>query len=334
MIIKSKLRDYSVSFYDDVSTLVQSLPTLDVMWIVDDNVRLKWCQHFPKYRTFISNEQNKSFENLSNLIDWFVISQVKKTTKIIAVGGGTLQDAVGFVCSIYNRGINWILVPTTLLSQVDSCIGGKTSCNYNHKKNILGTFYPPIEIKICKDFLSTLSQEHYKSGMGEIIKFYALRNELHLMPSDIQEQIKYSLDYKKKLIELDEFDRGERVFLNFGHTFGHALESISNYEIPHGIAVLLGMLIANRYATNMKMLSIDKEKEIKEVIKPWICGNIKKDWFKFDDLLAIVKSDKKNTNLINMVLLSDNVGWSPVLTPIENFLVLEKSLKEVYDEII
>lgn len=346
MRIKSKLWDYDVRYLGDIESLVKDISNNnnDLAWIIDDNVYTNYYNLFQNIPvcepvTHIHcDESTKSFENIYNILNHFFRMKVKSSTTIIAVGGGTLQDAVGFACSIFHRGIQWKFVPTTLLSMADSCIGGKTSLNYRNKKNVFGTFYPPNEILICENWLETLPNEYYISGMGEIIKFYILNNDIHLFSldkNDIFGHIVYSLEYKKNIINIDEFDKKERKYLNYGHTFGHALESISDYSIPHGIAIMIGILIVNRYTNKLGYLDKIRENEIFNIItntlhfvdKEYIH---RKDWFDFDKLLEIIKHDKKYTNSVNLVIIKNN---SPSLHLVEDFISLKQSLLEIYQEL-
>ena len=174
-----------------------------------------------------------------------------KKNKLIVIGGGITQDVGGFAAAIYKRGINWIFIPTTILSMTDSCIGSKVSINRG-SKNMLGLFGAPNKIFISDYFLNSLSKHDITSGIGEALKLsliggiqsykyfldqYNKKNYINI--------IKISSLIKKQLIEYDEFDENERRVLNYGHTIGHAIESVSNYFIPHGIAVLIGMYVIN-----------------------------------------------------------------------------------------
>ncbi len=254
------------------------------------------------------------------------------------IGGGVLQDAVGFCASVYCRGIEYYLAPTTLLSQIDSCVGGKTSVNYGSRKNILGTFYPPKEILICEEFLQGLSQENYCSGLGELFKFDILRNQilsseindLILNKQSIKEHIYQSLLYKVSILEIDEFDKHERKFLNFGHTFGHALEITSSYKLSHGYAVVVGCLIALKVSQILFGTHIySKTLEIAKNLLSQTCP-LEESWFDFDQLMECVKSDKKNTGCLNMVLIKDR---QPVIQKIEDYSIIKRALEETYEAI-
>ena len=194
--------------------------------------------------------------------------ETKKNTVLIAIGGGITQDVSCFVASVLYRGIDWFFVPTTLLAQTDSCIGSKSSINYGEFKNLIGTFYPPTSITIHPSFVRTLSHRDYLSGLGEIFKvaimrgktdFYAIRAVLpKLLQRDeavLQAEVEKTLAFKKAVIEIDEFDKDYRNIMNYGHTFGHALEAESAFRIPHGQGVTAGLMIANEVSLSRGLIS-------------------------------------------------------------------------------
>lgn len=328
--IKSIFGGYKVHFYDSISSIKGQIK--DSIVVIDSNVYNLYKEHFiGEVILFDCIEQNKTLDGASKIFRELINKKVKSNGRIFAIGGGILQDVVGFCASTYCRGIEYHLVPTTLLAQSDSCIGGKTSINFESVKNILGTFYPPTNIHISTEFLKTLTKEDYLSGMGEVIKFNILKNTISNIQSEIKDLVIDSLSYKSSIIELDEFDKKERKFLNFGHTFGHALESTSNYKIPHGTAVLFGILIANKISNILGLLNSSKESEIFDLIYPYIKHQqIQDDWFHFDKLLSIIKHDKKNTGSINMVLITDSL---PEIHKIESEELLKESLNKVYASI-
>ena len=330
--IKSRFGKYDVKFYDKVSDIQSYIQ--DQIVIVDAKVYELYKNYLPSdLILFDCIEQNKTLDGSISIFRELIKRKVKSNGKIIAIGGGILQDVVGFVCSTYCRGILYDLVPTTLLSQCDSCIGGKTSINFESVKNILGTFYPPNNILICPEFINTLTNEDRLSGMGELIKFNILKNTVSNIENNINliDIIYDGLSYKASIIQIDEFDKKERKFLNFGHTFGHALESTSNYGIPHGTAVLFGILIANKISNFLGLLSLNKESELFNLIYPYIKHQkIEEDWFNFNNLISIIKHDKKNTGTINMVLLTDE---KPKIVPIESEETLQLAIKNIYASI-
>lgn len=336
--IKSNIKDYCVKFVDkkDIYKLIGQDYHLAV---VDSNV----AKCFPEFGlgdliVVDTNEDLKSWSGLETIFNKFIEKKVNTQTKLVVIGGGVLQDAVGFCASVYCRGIEYYLAPTTLLSQIDSCVGGKTSVNYGSRKNILGTFYPPKEILICEEFLQGLSQENYCSGLGELFKFDILRNQilssdindLILNKQSIKEHIYQSLLYKVSILEIDEFDKHERKFLNFGHTFGHALEITSNYKLSHGYAVVVGCLIALQVSYKIFGTHIySKTFEIAKNLLSQTCP-LEASWFDYDQLMECVKSDKKNTGCLNMVLIKDR---EPVIQKIEDYSIIKRALEETYEAI-
>ncbi len=201
-------------------------------------------------------ESSKSLDAVAPVIEEMRRRGVNRQTQLVAVGGGVVQDLATFVSSIYMRGLKWSYVPTTLLSMVDSCIGGKSSINVGPYKNLVGTFHPPQTVLVDPGLVATLSDEQRISGLAEAAKIcfcrgqqgftrYLSCNPRAAMTIDTAEQvIVESLQAKRWFIEIDEFDKAERLLLNFGHTFGHAIEGASHFRISHGIAVGLGVLCA------------------------------------------------------------------------------------------
>lgn len=334
MLVRSKIRDYELEFvdsYDEIKELIHSENTIT---IVDSNVSRLYPQIRKEDNIKVDcTEYAKTMEGVSALLAELSEHRANIKTKLVAIGGGVLQDLVGFCASIYCRGIDYVLVPTTLLAQTDSCVGGKTSVNFQSRKNILGTFYPPTRILINTDFLRTLGRMDYMSGLGEIYKFHILQGKVGSfhVKNGIREMMEDGLKYKIDILNLDEFDKGERRFLNYGHTFGHALESASHHEIPHGLGVVLGCMIAARVARKLDFDNKDYNLIIQkgtEMIR-YSGLELRKEWFDFDGLMAIAKSDKKNTGRMTMVL----VGSAPFLENIEDLDVLRDSIKETYESI-
>ncbi|MGN7292451.1 3-dehydroquinate synthase [Rhizobium sp. SAFR-030] len=206
-------------------------------------------------------ESNKSLEAAPSVIVALRQRNANRNTHLIVIGGGIIQDISTLAASIYMRGISWTYLPSTLLGMVDSCIGGKSSINVGGYKNLVGNFFPPKEILIDTAFIRTLDAEMVVGGLYEAAKicyarsFEDFRDYLDTKPSypldpdGAEAVILKSLTTKKWFIEVDEFDNKERLLLNFGHTFGHAMEAATNFGVSHGIAVGVGMLIAINYAT-------------------------------------------------------------------------------------
>lgn len=207
-----------------------------------------------------ASEASKSLERFGAYVEHLVGHGVKRSHRLVAIGGGVVQDIVCFLASTLLRGLEWEFVPTTLLAQADSCIGSKSSVNVGDTKNILGTFWPPRHIHVCTALLRTLAARDLRSGVGEMIKVHAIDGpaSFERIAADYDAilgdeavmagYIRGSLEIKRRIIEIDEFDRGLRNVMNYGHSFGHAIESATDFAVPHGIAVTLGMDMANHTA--------------------------------------------------------------------------------------
>lgn len=334
LIIPSKLNHYNLILTPDLKEIECYIDSENTITIIDSNIDKLYPSLRRKNNVILEcNEKLKTLDGVNHLISILSKSKINVNTKLVVIGGGILQDLVGFCSSIYARGVEYILVPTTLLAQADSCVGGKTSINFENKKNLLGTFYPPSNIIICTQFLKTLSNLDYISGLGEIYKFYLLQNKISEFKPDsfIDPMIINGLEYKISILIKDEFDKKERKFLNFGHTFGHALESISNYHIPHGVAVILGSMISLRISNELGYKISNYDLSLKKGIDLVRSSQIKlfSGWFDPNSLLEIVKSDKKSTGNLTMVLMNDG----PFLQDIKNYSVLNKVLKATYESI-
>lgn len=206
-------------------------------------------------------ESTKSLDAIPGVVTALREAGVSRRTRLIAVGGGIVQDVAGFVASIYMRGLKWDYAPTTLLAMVDSCIGGKSSINVGPYKNLVGTFHPPQAILIDPGLCETLTTDQRIAGLCEAAKICFARSPeafeayLALEPGAgagaLGEVIALSLASKKWFLEIDEFDQAERLLLNYGHTFGHAIESASDFRLSHGIAVGLGMMAAGAMSRSL-----------------------------------------------------------------------------------
>lgn len=228
----------------------------DQMFLVDAFFRDRFERAGIDAIAIEADETAKSLDRMTELVVALRDRRATRGTRLIAVGGGVVQDAAAFAASIYMRGIDWVYVPTTLLSMTDSCIGGKSSINVGPYKNIVGTIHPPQAVLVDPALAATLSDEQVAAGLCEAAKiclcrgpeaigdYLALAPTVNSTPDALAAVIALSLGAKKWFIEIDEFDRAERLLLNFGHTFGHALEAASGFAVSHGIAVGLGMLAA------------------------------------------------------------------------------------------
>ena len=262
-----------------------------------------------------AGENSKNIDEASRLWNEMTKYSLKRSDVVVAFGGGVIGDLAGFAASTYMRGVNYIQVPTTLIAQIDSSVGGKTAVNIPEGKNLVGAFHQPEIVLLDVDFLKTLPEREIKAGFAEAAKYTLIGNEPQYQINSYETLASYCCSEKAKLVVKDEFDRGERMFLNFGHTFGHAIEKLYNYErFNHGEAVTKGMVLA--LETGVKF-GITSERVHKQAIA--IMNNNGLDLsidFDTRDLIPIMHSDKKNSSdIINLVLLKD-IG-TPVVVPVK-----------------
>ena len=248
-------------------------------------------------------EKSKSMEIAYSIIDDMIDSKITKKCLIIALGGGVVGDLAGFIASIYMRGVDFIQIPTTLLSQIDSSIGGKVGINATNMKNAIGSFYQPQLVLIDPDTLKTLSSREFNNGIAEMIKYGLIADksiftdllEKDIIPN-IEDYIEKCIIIKKNYVINDVFDQKERQILNFGHTIGHAIEKYSNYKLLHGESISIGMTLMSKkynYYDNL----------VKTLVKYSLPFNYE---YNKEEIYDYIKTDKKATsNSLNIVLVEE-----------------------------
>ncbi|MFW5786787.1 MAG: 3-dehydroquinate synthase [Halanaerobiales bacterium] len=320
------------SLFDSIIEIInEKLPNLDKVCIVSDkNV---YPLYGRKLKEILLNanmnvekvvlkpgEKSKSYYSLKLIYNKLLENDFDRYSALISLGGGVVGDIAGYAAATYMRGMRLIQIPTTLLAQVDSSIGGKVAINHPKAKNLIGTFYQPELVIINIEFLNSLTQKEYISGMAEVIKHgYALNKDyfnfvktnhekiLNLTPSKLIEMIYGSCLIKKNIVERDVRDRGERARLNFGHTIGHALESVTSYNIlKHGEAVSLGMFLESKLACRLGFLKCEKLNSLFEVLQKYGLPTEVPDELDIDEIINIIKNDKKSKhNKVRFVLPVD-----------------------------
>ena len=250
-----------------------------VLLVVDTNVPntlveevIEQIDHCQTHHLYIEvREDKKTWDTVQDIVEYLSDNNFDRYSLLVSVGGGCLSDMVGFAASMYMRGIDWIAIPTTLLSQVDASIGGKTGCNFLDVKNLIGAYYPPKKVIIDTRFLDSLNTREYISGLAEVIKYGLIRDykfyewiEINIedilskKQAVLQTMIYKCCSMKKEIVKLDVEDKGIRRILNFGHSFAHSIESATNFDkYLHGEAVSIGMLIAIKLAVRISM--VDKK---------------------------------------------------------------------------
>jgi 3-dehydroquinate synthase len=277
-----------------------------------------------------ASESIKSLDAAPGLIEQLRRTGANRETRLLAIGGGIIQDLVAFAASIYMRGVPWVYMPTTILGMVDSCIGGKSSINVGPYKNLVGTFHPPLSVLIDPDLAGTLPLDQQAGGMIEAAKICFCRgaacfdNYLACNPhpdmssASLAILISTSLRAKKWFIEVDEFDQQERLLLNFGHTFGHAIEGASSYRISHGIAVGLGIQCALAFGRGVDRRGSDAyaqapivralDEHLDSILRavPGLSTHLAA--LPLDDVIERFKSDKKHKHDSYVLILVDSAG--------------------------
>jgi len=325
MTIRSYRGAYEVCFVDDFAVPLKAELREGDFLVIDENLaRL----HAPRLDPFRRDhphillspaEPQKSYQAVEPIIDRLIRGGFRKNHRLVAIGGGITQDVTAFIASILYRGVGWIFVPTNLLSQCDSCIGSKTSINFGPFKNQIGGFHPPVLILNDLTWLDTLSRDEFRSGLGEMFHYFLLtgRPDFERVSREYDDAftnravlrglIRRSLEIKQAMIERDEFDEGPRNVFNYGHSFGHALESYTDYAIPHGIAICFGMDIANHVSAALGLVTPREAAEMRVLLarnwRPTVPGAIDLDRY-----LDLLRKDKKNVGNDVRVILTRGLG--------------------------
>lgn len=322
LLIKAGQGDYAVEFLDDLRQIAEQVAALpNAVIVVDRSVAVLYATElqsaFENKPTLVidATEEEKSLLGVTRVLNFFQASNCVKANLVVAIGGGITQDIVAFAAHMYYRGLRWVFVPTTLLAMADSCIGAKCGVNLNEYKNQLGVFYAPSRVLICSKFLETLTEADVRSGYGEIFKlsligsteFYhaymAHVNRDGFCRSGIELMIHSSLCVKKEVIEQDEYEINLRRILNYGHTFGHALEAITHYAVPHGQAVVWGLDLVNWIALHQGLLAKSDFDLIHAFIQQHFVIQFERP-VSVTELIQGARRDKKVTgDKVNLVLL-------------------------------
>ncbi len=359
LLIKTKSEKYPIFIGSNIilnlSTILkkQSINSKQCLLIIDKNVPFKKINQIKKklkikkvFTHFIkANELNKNLKNVNIILKILLKKNFSRSDCLISIGGGITGDISGFSASLFKRGIQFINIPTTLLSQVDSSIGGKTGVNTIYGKNLIGSFYQPkLVISDCS-FLKSLPKREIICGYGEILKhslisnksFYKFLNKyfekiINLKNPYIEKAIYESCKIKKNVVEKDEKEKNLRKILNFGHTFGHAFEAALGYskKLNHGEAVILGINVALKFSRKLKFLNKKDYDLINSDLNKIKLPNNIKNYFSLKDLNKILffmtKDKKNNSNYINLILLK-KIG-NPIVNRQFNKNLIKSFLKK------
>lgn len=288
----------------------------DFLVCIDSNVeRLyeKELEHFKskykhKWFTFPAGEEAKSLLNWQKALEFFIENGVHRQSTLVAIGGGALSDVAGFVASTLLRGIQWMVVPTTILSQIDASIGGKVAVNSKHGKNLIGNFHQPKKVLITDEFLTTLDSNEVLSGYGELLKYAFIDKKISTLienESPMLELMKECASVKQEIVTKDPTEQGIRKILNLGHTFGHVIEW--KYKLSHGLSVIWGMAIIFTLFNQKDELNKLKKMVIQLKIEDSLVNPIHQGENAYDFFDLLVK-DKKiiSQKTIELIVVSEN----------------------------
>ena len=357
IIVKTKSKSYPIYFGDGIlnsiySLIKKNLPDAKKVCIISDKklplVLIKKLskslkKYNPKIYKLPSEEKTKSFKFAYKLIENLLKDNLNRSDCVISFGGGILGDLSAFVASLTKRGVKLINIPTTLLAQVDACIGGKTAINSYQGKNLIGTFYQPDFVLIDISILNSLPRREIICGYGEILKhslildrkffFWLYKNAKKIIDKKDKKILKLAIiqscKIKSKIVSMDEKEKDLRMILNFGHTFAHGFEGAKGFSkrLKHGEAVLLGMMMASKLSYKKKLLSL---KDFTLIKKHYFDLNLPMQISKFfskneiNKIISFIKKDKKNFNeKVNLVLLK-KIG---IATKPNNFNIKSSEVK-------
>jgi 3-dehydroquinate synthase len=279
------------------------------------------------YHLIPAGETSKNRDELNQIHTWLLSLQAKRGHLLIALGGGVVGDLAGFAAASYQRGMNFVQVPTTLLAQVDSSVGGKVAINHPLGKNMIGAFYQPLAVLIDINSLDTLPAREYSAGLAEIIKYGCIRDlgffvwlEEHAValshrePLVVTEAIARSCQHKAEVVAADETEQGLRALLNFGHTFGHAIETGLGYGTwLHGEAVAAGMVAASRVSTQLGRMPADATERLIALLKKLDCPTEMPCQISPERYWQLMSADKKNTDDRMTFILLNGLGNAEVV---------------------
>lgn len=326
---------YDIVISESFDSLLDELNKLNiknrrVCIISEDNVAMHYLPmistilegNCTKLETFVfpEGEKSKNLDTVKQIYEKLIESKFDRSDLLIALGGGVVGDTTGYAAATYLRGIDFVQIPTSLLAQVDSSIGGKTGVDFDSYKNMVGAFHQPKLVYINVTTLLTLSDRQFNSGLGEIIKHglikdasyfqWIMDNKAGIMVRNndiLLEMIERSCNIKRMVVENDPKEKGERALLNFGHTFGHAIEKLMNFELLHGECVAIGCILASHLSQKKGNLNNNDIQQIEELFHFFNFPSYPKQ-LDIDRIIDVTKSDKKmEAGSIKFILLK-NIG--------------------------
>ena len=339
------------SLLTDENLLTKHISTSQVLIVTNETIAPMYLNSLEanlkgiNYETIIlpDGESYKSLDSFNEVISRLMEKKYSRTCLLIALGGGVIGDLTGFVAACYQRGVKFLQIPTTLLAQVDSSVGGKTAVNHALGKNMIGAFHQPIAVIADTNTLSTLPDREFSAGLAEVIKYGIIRdyefyqwleNNIELIMQRDNSAMEYCIERscinKAEVVAEDERESGIRAILNLGHTFGHAIETALNYkEWLHGEAVGCGMLMAADLSNRLGMLEKEKVENIRSILERTnLPTKIHKD-VKADQMFENMKVDKKSRDGVLYLILLNDIGEAVITSD-----YTEQALKETINHFL
>lgn len=355
-VSKDKKFCYPIAFEENFDRLTDvwkeyELSTGKVCIVTDSNVEPLYAQAVKNELekvcascvvfSFPAGEESKNLDTVRDLYEFLIQQHIDRKDTLVALGGGVVGDLTGFAAATYLRGVSFVQIPTTLLSQVDSSVGGKTGVDFSKYKNMVGAFYMPKLVYMNLDTLHSLPERQFYAGMGEVLKsalikdgtFYGwIINNLYEIYEKDQEVLRLMVynccNIKRQVVEKDPEEKGERALLNFGHTIGHAIEKAKGFELMHGECIALGMVAASFIAYKRQLLSFDEYYEIRDMFVPFNLPITIED-IDPQEILRLTKSDKKMENGSLKFILLKKIGKAYIDTTVTDEELL-MGINEIY----
>lgn len=347
---------YDIVFTDSFELLIDELQTFDVenrrvAVIADSNTSALFgntviqlleghCMQTLLY-SFPAGESNKTLDTVRDIYKALIEAKFDRKDLLIALGGGVVGDVTGFVAATYLRGVDFIQIPTTMIAQSDSSIGGKTGVDFDGYKNMVGAFYMPKLVYMNVATLKELDDRQFYAGFAEVMKHGLIKDavfyewlldnmyEIHDRNEDVlEEMIMRSCTVKKLVVEKDPTEKGDRALLNFGHTIGHAIEKAMNFEMVHGECIALGMVAAAYISWKHNWLSMDEYYEVRDMFVPFNLP-ISIDSINPEEILKLTKSDKKMEGTQIKFVLLKKVGKAVIDKTVTDDEILD-AIREIY----
>lgn len=332
------LADFSeLSKYKEL--LVVTNDTIAPLYLDDVTTALGKLKSTPAINTLViaDGEVHKTPATFLSIIDELVKLQYSRQCLLIALGGGVIGDMVGFAASCYQRGVDFVQIPTTLLAQVDASVGGKTAVNHPKGKNLIGAFHQPVGVYIDTASLSTLPQREYQAGIAEVLKYGLIADQdffnwlitnkdqlLKLDKSVLSRAIEHACQHKCQLVEQDEKEHGVRALLNLGHTFGHAIEAATGFgELLHGEAVAIGMVYAARLSAQLGYISDEEVSLVQKACESFGLPTSHPQNISPDELYQHMQLDKKKQDANIRFILLKSIGKAIIIDKVDKKAVLQ-----------